>query len=268
VKALGESASPDEGALMDDLKEFIAGHGEPLFGRPEILVPLTHLIGRREGIGTRLAEGSYRFCDRYGHPELSMSVKKLELPAYDPRTSYTQALSYEMSNRGGCHLEGGYTAPYAYCAGYAEWPAHRIEGTPLISKNATLKNTTLDIIGACAYSSFSLGLDEYAALVNGVTGDRHTSGTLEQIAVRTITLERAFNLLCGLGKDDDWLPNRFYDQSIHTRDGDVVCDRRAFQKMHEEYYRSVGWDAEGRPTPATLVELGLDDLVPAGVFAH
>lgn len=263
LKAKAGALIPREARLFADLKEFIAGHGEPVFGRPEILVPLTHLIGSARGIGKYLAEGSYRFCERYGHPELSMSVKRLELPAYDPRTSFTQALSYEMSNRGGCHLEGGYTAPYAYCAGYAEWPAHRIEGTPLISKNATLKNTTLDVIGACAYSSFSLGLDEYAALVNGVTGERHNSGTLENLALRTITLERLFNLLCGLDKKDDWLPERFYSESIHTRDGDVICDRKAFERMHEEYYRSVGWDADGRPTRETLEHLELTDLVPA-----
>jgi aldehyde:ferredoxin oxidoreductase len=262
LKAKGTTLTSTEGQLFEDLKDFIAEHGEPVFGRPEILVPLTRLIGTATGIGKYLGQGSYRFCERYGHPELSMTVKKLELPAYDPRTSYTQALSYEMSNRGGCHLEGGYTAPYAYCAGYEEWPAHRVEGTPLISKNATLKNTTLDIIGACAYSSFSLGLDEYAALVNGVTGDKHNSGTLEHLAVRTITLERVFNILCGMDRNDDWLPDRFYSESIHTRDGDVICDHSAFERMHKEYYRSVGWDESGRPTPGTLRELQLSDLIP------
>jgi len=262
LKAKGDNRTRQEKQLDEDLKDFVEVFGEPRFGRPELLVPLTHLIGSTSGIGKFLAQGSYRFCERYGHPELSMTVKKLELPAYDPRTSYTQALSYEMSNRGGCHLEGGYTAPYAYCAGYAEWPAHRIEGTPLISKNATLKNTTLDVIGACAYSSFSLGLDEYAALVNGVTGEKHNSGTLEQLAVRTITLERMFNALCGLGRNDDWLPDRFYAETIHTRDGDVICSRSAFEKMHMEYYRSVGWDENGMPTHETLQKLDLLDLVP------
>jgi len=261
LRSKGPDLSQMERLLFDDLREFIAEHGEPVFGRPEILVPLTHLIGRTAGIGKHLSQGSYRFCARYGHPELSMTVKKLELPAYDPRTSYTQALSYEMSNRGGCHLEGGYTAPLAYCAGYAEWPAHRVEGTPLISKNATLKNTTLDVIGACAYSSFSLGLDEYAALVNGVTGENHTSGTLEKIAVRTITLERVFNLLSGMDSNDDWLPPRFYSETIHTKDEDVICDRSAFERMHREYYRSVGWDDTGRPTPESLRNLQLSDLI-------
>jgi len=250
-----------EKLLLKETENFTAKYGKPGFGKPEILIPIIDLIGNCEDIGRYLAQGSYRFCSRYGHPELSMSVKKLELPAYDPRTSFSQALCYEMNNRGGCHLEGGYTAPHAYCAGYGEWPAHRIEGTALISKNATLKNTVMDIIGACTYGSFSLELDEYAALVNGVTGDNHDSGTLKEIARRTITLERTFNYLCGFTDRDDWLPDRFYNEQIDTNEGRLSCDRDGFHKMHIEYYRSMGWDDHGRPTQETLKELKLDKLI-------
>jgi aldehyde:ferredoxin oxidoreductase len=251
-----------EKQFLDDVKELVYEVGEPRFGATDILIPLIHLIGDRKGLGNHLAEGSLRFCKRYGHEELSMSIKGLELPAYDPRTSFSQALCYEMNNRGGGHLEGGYTAPHAYCAGYAEWPANRIEGTALISKNATLKNTTLDIIGACAYSSFSLGLDEYASLVNAVTGDKHNSGSLKTIAQRTYTLERIFNLLCGLTHADDWLPNRFFTESIQTKDGPVTCDRSSFEKMHREYYHSFGWDENGKPSLKTLDQLGLLEFIP------
>ncbi len=256
--------SAREKQFVRDVKIFCAEYGDPAFGKPELLVPLIHLIGNSEGFGEHLALGSYRFCLRYGHGELSMSIKGLELPAYDPRTSFSQALCYEMNNRGGCHLEGGYTAPHAYCAGYAEWPANRVEGTPLISKNATLKNTTLDIIGACAYGSFSLGLDEYAALINGVTGGNNNSGTLKIMAQRTITLERVFNYLCGLSEENDWLPDRFYSETIQTKDGPGVCDRELFKKMHKEYYNSVGWDDNGKPTYQTLKVLELLDFIPEG----
>ena len=256
-----DNLQPLEKKFLEEAQGFIGEHGTPGFGKAKLLIPLIHLIGKGEGIGRHLARGSYRFCERYGHPELSMSVKKLELPAYDPRASFSQALCYEMNNRGGCHLEGGYTAPHAYCAGYAEWPADRIEGTPLISKNATLKNTTLDVICACAYGSFSLNLDEYAALVSAVTGWEYNSGTLKTIASRVITLERMFNILCGLTRDDDWLPYRFYSEAIQVNGSAAVCRREDFQKMHQEYYSSLGWDGNGRPTQETLKELGLLEVV-------
>jgi len=253
--------SSAEQMILDDVKEFITEYGEPGFGKENLLLPLVHLIGQAKGIGKHLANGSYRFCERYGHPEFSMSVKKLEMPAYDPRTSFSQALCYEMNNRGGCHLEGGYTAPHAYCAGYSEWAGNRVEGTPLISKNATFKNTTLDIIGACAYGSFSLGLDEYAGLVNAVTGLEYNSGSLKEIARRTVTLERLFNSLCGLSDKDDWLPDRFYDEAIQTKIGSAICNREVFHKMHKEYFNSIGWDNNGKPKEKTLKDLELDDFV-------
>lgn len=251
-----------EQQFLNDVRDFVTEYGEPRFGQSNVLIPIIQLIGSSKGIGKYLALGSYRFCERYEHKEISMTVKRMELPAYDPRTSFTQALSYEMSNRGGCHLEAGYTAPNAYCAGYAEWPGNRIEGTPLIAKNATLKNTTLDIIGACAYSGFSLSLDEYAELVNAVTGQKHSSGTLKTIAQRTVTLERCFNCLCGITNKDDWLPERFYSEPLQTKDGLIKCDRQAFARMHRQYYNSLGWDDNGRATIKTLEQLQLVEFIP------
>ena len=263
VSTKKDALTEKESLLLVDAKDFIKEFGEPGFGKSNLLIPIVKLIGTSTGIGKNLAKGSLKFCQRYGHEEFSMTVKGLELPAYDPRTSFSQALCYEMNNRGGCHLEGGYTITQAYCAGYGEWPANRIEGTPLISKNAALKNTTLDIIGACAYGSFSLGLDEYAALVNAVTGEDHNSGTLKKLAQRTVTLERVFNLLCGLTQDNDWLPDRFYNESIQTKEGTVVCDCVGFQKMHEAYYTSFGWENTGKPAYNTLKQFELLKFIPA-----
>lgn len=258
IDAKGLTISEKEQLFLKETQEVRRQFGAPGFGKEALLLPLIHLIGRREGIGRRLAEGSYRFCERYGHPEFSMSVKKMEMPAYDPRTSYSQALCYEMNNRGGGHLEGGYTAPHAYCAGYAEWPGQRIEGTALISKNAALKNTTLDIIGACAYGSFTLGLDEYAGLINGVTGLAFNSGSLKRLAHRVLTLERLFNIACGLNAENDWLPGRFYSEAIATGEGDVICNREGFEQMHKEFYTAMGWDEAGCPLDRTITELQLD----------
>jgi aldehyde:ferredoxin oxidoreductase len=256
-----EGRTAREEAFLKDVGPFCELHGEPRFGRKEILLPLVHAIGRSEGIGGILAQGSYRFCREYGHEELSMSVKKMEMPAYDPRTAYLQGLCYEMNNRGGCHLENGYTAIRDYCAGYAEWPGDRIEGTAIIARNAALTNTAIDVIGACAFASLSLTLDEFALLVNAVTGLSHSAGTLERIAWRTLTLERAFNLLAGFTSGADWLPDRFYEKELEIEDRRLVCDREAFRQMHREYYDAMGWDGDGRPTGETLCNLELDNLL-------
>ncbi|MGI6686353.1 MAG: aldehyde ferredoxin oxidoreductase C-terminal domain-containing protein [Bacillota bacterium] len=55
------------------------------WGDGAALVELIKMTAYRKGFGDALAEGSYRLAEKYGHPEYSMTVKKQELPAYDPR---------------------------------------------------------------------------------------------------------------------------------------------------------------------------------------
>jgi aldehyde:ferredoxin oxidoreductase len=261
VKNKKDKKTPEEETFLKDVASFIRQYGEPQFGRRDILVPLVHAIGRSEGIGKELAQGSYRFCRRYGHAELSMSIKKMELPTYDPRVAFLQGLCYEMNNRGGCHLENGFTAIRDYCAGYAEWPGDRIEGTAIIAKNAAQNNTAIDIMGACAFASLSLSLDEFALLINTITGLNYNAGTMERIAWRTLTLERLFNIFAGLSEQDDWLPNRFYTESLDVEGRSVVCDRQAYGQMHREYYQALGWDRNGNPKEETLRDLGLTPIL-------
>jgi aldehyde:ferredoxin oxidoreductase len=54
-------------------------------GDSAAIIEWTKRMGMRKGFGDKMAEGSYRLAKGYGVPELSMSVKKQELPAYDPR---------------------------------------------------------------------------------------------------------------------------------------------------------------------------------------
>ncbi|MBA4422272.1 MAG: aldehyde ferredoxin oxidoreductase, partial [Syntrophus sp. (in: bacteria)] len=80
------------------------------FGNAEVMVEMTRKTGAGEGFGKKLALGSYRLAESYGHPEYSMSVKKQDMPAYDPRVVQGMGLNYATSNRGGCHVRGYMTA--------------------------------------------------------------------------------------------------------------------------------------------------------------
>jgi aldehyde:ferredoxin oxidoreductase len=95
----------------------------PHFGRAGELDELARRVAFRQGIGDRLAEGSYRLAESCGHPEFSMTVKKQEIPAYDPRASFTQALGYMTSPSGACHLKGGYAISLAFSGGPRKSPA-------------------------------------------------------------------------------------------------------------------------------------------------
>src|SRR6056297_3032358 len=92
-------------------KEELENGPELNFGSSEAIVYYTKKMAHKEGFGEKLAMGSYRLADSYGHPELSMTVKKQELPAYDPRGVQGHGLQYATSNRGGCHVRGYMISP-------------------------------------------------------------------------------------------------------------------------------------------------------------
>ncbi len=253
----GAKQTEKKNLLTEDLRSFVSDHGVPEFGNAECLVPLVEAAAFGSGIGKYIAQGALKLAERYGHPEIAMTVKGLEIPAYDPRATWTQALSYMISPRGGCHLEGGYSAPLAFCAGYGEFPGTKSEGAALVSRNASYHNCAYDIMGVCAFSGFSINLDEYANMLNDVTGSDYKSSDIETIAHRTLTMEKMFNLACGFTKKDDWLPERFFSQPITVGGKKTVCDREEFKRMRKEYYEALGWDDEGVPKKATLDRLGL-----------
>jgi len=258
--------SDGERRIIHDAAEFAETHGPPVFGNSNCLIPLVEAAARSEGIGEYLAGGARHLAEFYGHPEVAMTVKGMELPAYDPRATWTQALSYMLTPRGGCHLQGGYSAPIAFCAGYGEFPGTKAEGAALVARNASYHNCAYDILGVCAFAGFSVTLDEFANMLDDVTGLDYKASDLERIARRTLTLERLFNTLCGFRIEDDWLPERFFNEPIIVDGEERVCDRDEFSRMRAQYYEALGWDARGIPTKESIIELHLDELISPSEF--
>ncbi len=273
-----DTQTPGERALIADVAAFTAAAAadsgedaaafEPVFGNARALVPLVRAMALGAGeLGRALGSGSRRLAERYGHPEASMTVKGMELPAYDPRVTWTQALSYMLAPRGGCHLQGGYSAPIAFCAGYGEFPGMKSEGAAIVARNFAYQNTAFDVMGVCAFAGFSITLDEYANMLNDVTGLSLKANDLETVARRVLTLERLFNLQCGFTPEDDWLPARFYDDPIPVAEGPVVCPADEFRAMRAEYYDAIGWDEQGVPRAGSIADLELADALGADAMA-
>src|SRR5512140_1692068 len=76
------------------------------YGDPEMLFRVIELTGRREGFGAVLAEGNAALPERAGVPELSATVNRLEVPMHDPRAYLGMAITYALSPRGACHMQG------------------------------------------------------------------------------------------------------------------------------------------------------------------
>ncbi|MFW5873370.1 MAG: aldehyde ferredoxin oxidoreductase family protein [Bacillota bacterium] len=244
-----------EKGLID--KEKLNNGPELKFGSSEAVVYYTKAMAYREGIGDDLALGSARLGEKYGMPEVSMAVKKQELPAYDPRAIQGMALNYATSNRGGCHVRGYLVSPEVLGVPEKLDPQD-LESKPEWAKIFQDLTALIDSMGLCLFTSFALGADDYRELVNAVTDYDLSADEFMKIGDRIYNLERQFNLKAGFTKADDTLPKRLLEDAIP--DGPMKGKVAHLDKMLPEYYRLRGWDESGVPTTDTLNKLGLDEL--------
>jgi aldehyde:ferredoxin oxidoreductase len=228
------------------------------FGSGEALEKLVPLMARREGIGDRLAEGSYRLAAALGHPGLSMTVKRLEIPGYDPRASYTQALGYMTSPTGACHLRGGYAVSLAFFGGTKEIPRFSLLQSPIAIRNMQNTGILQDSLGICRFTGFAFSSDPWARMVSGVTGRDFSVARLEEIENRIATLERMFNIEAGATAQDDVLPSRFAELPIVAEGKERRMSLEDQGRMRRDYYRVRGWDERGRPTAEQLRALRVE----------
>lgn len=222
------------------------GETRGAFPRVEEIGDLLRAIALRRGEGDLLAEGAARLTQRLGRPELSMSVKGLELPAYDPRGAYGMALAYCTSNRGGCHLRA---YPIAHEILRKPVPTDRFDfaGKARIIKIAEDCNATVDSLVACKFSFFAASLEEYGELLSATTGLEYTPQKLKEIGERIFLTERFYNQLNGFSAQDDLLPERFFSEPGSSGDGIEVpsIDRRRFTEELQKYYRIRGLNERG-----------------------
>ena len=209
----------------------------------------------RRGFGALLADGSYRLAGRFGRPDLSMSVKRLEIPAYDPRASFTQALGYMTSPSGACHLRGGYAVSLAFFGGWKEIPRFSLLQSPIAIRNMQNHGILQDSLGICRFTGYAFGSEPWSRMLVGTTGLDFSVARLEEVANRIAALERLFNLEAGARAGDDALPGRFAEVPVAVAGTERVVSAEAQEKMRRDYYEVRGWDVEGRPRPDLLDRL-------------
>ncbi|HID20421.1 MAG TPA: aldehyde ferredoxin oxidoreductase [Methanophagales archaeon] len=214
------------------------------------LLNLTRMIGEKEGIGERLGRGAKLFSASEGYAEKSIQVKGLELPAYDPRGVKGLGFSYATSNRGGCHTRAYLVAPEILRKPKAIDP-YTLVGKAGHTKIFQDRFAAVDSLVVCKFAFFGAGEEEYANILSAVTGEDYTSEDLMLVGERIWNLERLYNLREGFSKEDDILPERFFEERVNGR----VIDREEFLNTLDEYYRMRGWDENGVPAEGKLERL-------------
>ena len=129
------------------------------FGSAEALCKLGELTARGEGFGQVIGLGSKRLAAKYGRPELSMSVKGLEFPAYDGRALQGMALEYATSNRGACHVRGYMVSPEVLGIPVKMDPAATEGKAPMLKAFQDL-TAVVDSAGICLFTTFAWSADD------------------------------------------------------------------------------------------------------------
>ena len=211
------------------------------FGSGDAVLRAIELIGRREGIGDVLAEGSRRAADAIGQGSIAFApqVKGLEIPGYEPRGLQTMALGFAVGARGADHNRSG-----AYDVDFSDKVDRR---------NATLdsvrhaiesedKAALMDSLILCKFLRRVLEdfHAESAAMLRAVTGWAVTADELRDTARRIVSAKRQFNLLAGWTPDEDTLPERFFNTPLPNDPG-AMLSRERLQELVAEYHRQRGW---------------------------
>ena len=224
------------------------------FGSAEALVKLTELTARGEGFGKEIALGSKRLCAKHGRPELSMSVKGQEFPAYDGRALQGMGLAYATNNRGACHLRGYMVSPEVLGIPVKMEP-QATEGKPAMLKAFQDLTAVVDSSGLCLFTTFAWGLPDIQPQIQAACEGDWSEDRLLQVGERIWNMERQFNLGAGLTAKDDNLPPRLLNEPAKTGPQKGAVSK--LPEMLPEYYKVRGWTADGVPTPDTRKRLGV-----------
>ena len=262
------------------------------FGSVEELSGIFEDIAHRRGLGDELAQGSKRLSEKYGGKEFAMHVKGLELAAYEPRRAVGQGLGYAVSNRGGCHLNGGYLVileglglnvdtqtPKAKAdftmlfqdlmetisasgqclfTSYAFFPAFLINKpngaiTKTVNFVATHIGWAVRFMNKCPrVLALHLPVFHHTKMIKLALGMPMNFGRYIQIGERGYTMERLVNTRFGITEANDKLPKRLTDV---PQDPKNPKTKIPLEKMKKTYYKARGWDRNGIPTEATLRRL-------------
>jgi aldehyde:ferredoxin oxidoreductase len=266
------------------------------FGQTEDLSRLFEDIAFRRGIGDELAQGSKRLAEKYGGLDFAIQSKGLELAAYEPRRAVGQGLGYAVSNRGGCHLNGGYLVILEGLGLFTnpQTPHAKADFTMMFQDLMEMISAT----GQCLFTSYAFFPGFLITRPNGVitrianaaipfigwavrcinkfptalalhlpvfhhtkglkyaTGMPMTFGRYIRCGERGYTLERWVDARFGVSAKFDTLPKRLTDVPQDPNDPKTKVP---LEQMKKTYYRARGWDENGIPTRKTLKKLGIVD---------
>ena len=240
---------------------------ELVWGNANALVGMIHKMGKGEGIGKLMTEGSKKMAESLGKNaiEFAIHVKGLEPSAHDPRRFFSQALSYGTAARGACH-NASWSHPYELALymseiGYSEpQDPYEVEGKAEFTAKMQDLMCAMDALIICRFSQVgkAVTVTNHVDWLNLITGWKMEIPEYMKLGERLFNLKRMYNCRLGASRKDDFLPYRFMTLK---RTGEGLSNQLPpMGRLLSDYYAYRGWSEDGIPTAAKLEELGLGEL--------
>ncbi len=265
----------EKGLFITDLK----------FGSTDNISKTIEDIAYRRNMGNEMANGTKWLSQKYGGKEFAMQVKGMEFPAYDPRGSWGQGLSYAVANRGPCHLSAttfalevflSYLKPYSirvrskfvslfeaiynavnslHICLFTTW-AFLLEPPIVKYTPVPILRFFMQNLPDLAIKFFDVSV--FSKLYESITGIKMSPQKLLAAGHRIHILERYMNTREGISRKDDTLPDRFLKEG---RKNDPMNQTVPLEKMLDKYYKFRGYDKNGIPTALTLEKFAIQTKI-------
>ena len=248
------------------------------WGNADSMVKLVEKIGKREGFGNILAEGSERAAKKIGRGTEAylITFKGQEAPAHMPRVKRSLAVIYATNPFGADHQSSEHDPSFeddfeGYVDRMAVLGFH--EGQPPRSLNAEKIRfaatsqylySALDSLNLCQFvygPAWQLyGPEDIVKLVRTVTGWEDVSyEELQRVGERRLNMMRAFNARAGMDRNNDVIPEKLFKPLKGGVSDGWKLDRDEIESALDKYFEICGWDVKtGIPTRAKLEELDLE----------
>jgi aldehyde:ferredoxin oxidoreductase len=219
------------------------------YGDADMLFRLIELTAHREGFGAVLAEGNAALAERAGVPELSATVNRLEMPMHDPRAYIGMAVTYALSPRGACHMEGNM---YDLDLGQSSMeavgliPGDRHENSAAKGRMAARLQAWRNLYNALTLCEFeNPTVPVLVQAVHAATGWNVTADDLMSAGKDIVNIKRLLNFKLGLTRANDRLPELLLKPLAKGGSAGIVPD---MPTLLSGAYAEFGWDPEtGRP---------------------
>jgi aldehyde:ferredoxin oxidoreductase len=235
------------------------------WGNADAMVQMVELIGKRDGFGNVLAEGTARAAQKIGKgaEAYAMHVKGQEIPMHEPRFKTGLGIGYAISHTGADHCHNIHDTAYVARTGalqslgvFTPLPAQDLSPAKIrMLVYGSLWQHVMDSLVFCMF--VPLSQDNIIDLIRAVNGWNTNLFELMKAGERFVTMARMFNTREGKSKADDILPKRF-SQAFTSGPLQTAPTEAQIKECVEIYYGMMGWDANGVPTLAKLQELGIE----------